>query len=339
MSWNITKCGVIGSQRDLLLNAEPLPHCESYKYLGVPHKQYAIDWKQLLLGNLAKAKNLLLYLLDYSAWPHYIKLGIYKVFVRPLFEYCMPLIAAWISQNNETQLFEEIEAIQRQAIRWVFNYRSETSNDHKMNLEENLLGIGTYSSRLLSLNTSFALSLKKLNTENPLLAFIGQYFPFSKFKNDSLMKSLKSTKWSKEFTNLEPKPSFKAFIRSKRLSLLDCQKLEMGKCISNSSRTRSLCDCSITIKQTEMRDAAIKWRLNRAFISRSCCCGNKFNRRRVNECALIDDILSPNETVTFHQFKTLKPGTNFNRMDFLLNTKNFISFYTAFKKLDNLLPK
>ncbi|ORY89198.1 hypothetical protein BCR43DRAFT_539616 [Syncephalastrum racemosum] len=127
--WSPTKCMVLNAPPDasFKLYDQPLPTCESFKYLGIPFNKEGIDTTALLQHSTQRAITSMRSLRDLGVHTYGFGLGAatraYQVFVRPILEYGLAIASFSDTQHNTTRL----ERAQRQCLRLCMA-RSHQSN-------------------------------------------------------------------------------------------------------------------------------------------------------------------------------------------------------------------
>jgi hypothetical protein len=147
--WGIQKCGVTHrlpkNYFPLLLGHNVLPVCKSYKYLGLPHDAYGIQWNEYLDKISLKTKRLIDAISPRKInWCYKTRLTIYKVFIRPCWEYCLPMLFKYITKTDK-KLLKQIEELHKHGLEFIFDSRRSQA------VLENLSGLGPLSHRLSTL--------------------------------------------------------------------------------------------------------------------------------------------------------------------------------------------
>ena len=115
----------------------------TYTYLGFPHTDSGIHWKSHLNSSTKKSKAILDGLQYYKdLWPEYIKLNIFRIYIRPIMEHAACLAFYWMDPSitdkfknekyimdntndyREVQLYYEVT---RDALHWIINHRRTTT--------------------------------------------------------------------------------------------------------------------------------------------------------------------------------------------------------------------
>jgi hypothetical protein len=290
MTWGITKCGVVTKRPilPLMLDGEELPVVNSYKYLGVPHEAKGIAWETYVRQLTEKTRKMIAMLsVKGKHWHPKTKLIIYKTFVRPTSEYCLPLVTKYIKTKDKKQqdlLIRKFTDTHNEAISWIFDIKGATI------VLEYLAGLQPTECRITKLEASLAKHLKELHQDNPLRqltrmlsAPIGDSILHSSFKNDLLSDFLRQQKE-------KPKISWRAHVKRHERSAVS---LRPG-ILQHYVRPRAFQVNGVPTSIDRLMDqeksvllTAAKWRANRLFIGRRCNCGSRFNRRHIRDCRLL----------------------------------------------------
>ena len=150
---------------------EYLPGVESYRYLGFPHTSRGINFQEHLNTSAGKALAML-QSLDYykKVWPEYIKLNIFRMYIRPVMEYSAGLAIYWmknlerLKKKNGIPDYSEISLYHEVTIKgkkWILDY-GKTCH------AQSLLGLPSSLMRLYCLALRLRAHLMKMNEDNPL---------------------------------------------------------------------------------------------------------------------------------------------------------------------------
>ena len=161
MVFNVKKCGVIVSaeleaivaENPLVLQQEVIPTCQSYQYLGFPMTINGIDYQ----SHMVKQKNTVLAFLKFvqfssQSWSTYVRMVIYRTFIRPQMEYGAPLINSFHKSVSTRDFYSSLQEAQKKTLAWVL---SCSPVNYKVN--EGILGILPVSERFCHLRTLFEL--------------------------------------------------------------------------------------------------------------------------------------------------------------------------------------
>jgi hypothetical protein len=164
--WGIHKCGVTKTKLipyvDLKLGDKIIPSCQSYIYLGLPHTGYGIDWRAYLDKICLKSESFITALLTRrTGWAYNTRMTIFKVFIRPSYEYCIPLLYTWI-QKVDFKLMKKLDDIHMNGLNFIFNTKK-----YPRDVLESISGLGSFNHRLKILKASLAKHLRQLDRSNP----------------------------------------------------------------------------------------------------------------------------------------------------------------------------
>eukprot|EP00833_Pecoramyces_ruminatium_P015064 jgi/Orpsp1_1/1189096/evm.model.d7180000069483.1 len=171
----------------------------SYDYLGFPHTTNGIQWKKHLEDSASKALSILKSIhFRNDVLPHYIRLIIFKTFIRPLMEHGACLAFYWMDENDLNKLeninliydFKEIKyynEVINEGVKWIVNHK-------KISNPSCLLGIPKAMTRLYCLALKFKKHLYKMDKENPLYIAFNPPPNINRFKSPSLAYRCYTTK-------------------------------------------------------------------------------------------------------------------------------------------------
>ncbi|OUM66400.1 hypothetical protein PIROE2DRAFT_59379 [Piromyces sp. E2] len=163
----------------------------SYDYLGFPHTTQGIQWQSHLELSAKKALSIL-ESIHYRnvVIPHYIRLIIFRMFIRPMMEHGACL-AFYLMDENETRKFEkkyllddfkEVNAyhqVIKNGLEWIVNNK-------RISNPACLLGIPKTMTKLYCLELKFKKHLTKMDKENPLYIAFNPPPNIKKFNSPSL---------------------------------------------------------------------------------------------------------------------------------------------------------
>lgn len=356
MTFGIPKCGVViknhrqKENHNLHLNNETLPIVTQYTYLGVPHDAYGINWSDYTTKITHKATNILKAVwISGKAWPVPTRLIIFKTFIRPLYEYCLPLLESWFQKNGSRSPCRlALSKTNSDCIEWVAGHKGP------IDTLSCILGLPTLQERCQILHAGLTAHLQHMASDNPLTKLIAKR---DKLKNKNiLLKELMKSKlldnfhaqYSTSITSRdEPKnDKWKYFIRKTQLNSYESTKAILPHYITRTCRARNLADNCI-YQDTETTKRAIKWRTNRAF-SRSICpkCHKQFNRAHISRCNLLKP-LNNDASLTYEQDLELVrehiPTSDtpiierYTLLDSSLNHKRYDQFMSYYQQLWQLI--
>ena len=343
-----------------------------YKYLGFPHKLNGIDWKFHLEENAKKSLNTLNSLQFYhDVLPTYIKLHIFRIYIRPMMEYSAPLIfynlnekvlSFLTSDKNQSKKidYSDIKTyheVTKKGLNWIVEHK-------KSNSATALLGIPTTIVRLYCLAIKLQHHMKKMDKSNPL--YIAFNPPPGVAALDSVMYSMtgKYYKWRELFTTFSyfgpTSMTYEEQVnhpdkRINEILFYFINKNKMGKVILPIARVNNnemdtvdkmglitSTDKCVFIRNSFVRNMAVSWRVNSFLFGSSCpICGNEFRRSHINLCDFIhqppyNKIIKEKYLSLFIEdklkYKEILPKT-YNILDSLLNHHNYYTFSRMIEKM------
>lgn len=155
---NISKSGYVGNEKnDFMIGLSKLPHVLSYKYLGFPLGVAGIAHDTLLSSLSAKAEKTFqsLYRMGMH-WSPYIKLHLFKTFIRPIWDY-----GAVIFHHRQISI-KPLEELQDRIVKWIVPMAASASSARVV------LAIPSTKLRFEILSARFILHLAKMPEHYPL---------------------------------------------------------------------------------------------------------------------------------------------------------------------------
>ena len=318
MEPNHSKSGYIGPSPDPpLLGNITLPHTPEYRYLGFPFTASGIAFGRLCDHRTITLRNLLRFLEDVGTlWPIWIRLIVYRTFVRPALEYGAPLLYAWtLADRQRLPSLLLLDAAQDDALRWV------ARAPRRPTLLHSLLGIPPITTRFEMLAASFVVHLNRMSADNPAAAFLSSH-GIPPWPSHLLLPRCRAN------------PLYRMFLRSgqERLSGFLRSWLQehltgsgLAAIILPSARTRTGGpDAGIFLPEHLLRDNIVKWRLGTYGFHSSCVCTDFFFRSHLS---CFPDLPAPPEA--FLQLETdrfthrLPSNVHYTILDSVLNHRNW----------------
>lgn len=345
--WGIKKCGILskGEYHPVLLGDEVVQQMDIYKYLGVPFSPNGVDWRLYLDQITSKFRKFLGGISTHKlSWNYSSRIQIYKTFIRPIMEYCLPLLTSWIAkQEDKNKLMDQLSNLHKDGIAWIFDKHAPLS------VLESLSGLGSLSFRIKQLKCSLANHIRTLDERNPL-NFLWKSNFISANKN-FLLSSVRSSKILTDWKSYQKREKFQLkFVtwlkHEKYRSSLESQGI-LQHYILNQCRGRSGIDRCLYFNLKTSRQA-LSWRCNRSF-SRSICpvCSEIFNRAHLERCNLYNlmdldfqELLDSNEYKrdVKHIMESTKEKTFvYTLLDYFLNSKQYGNFFGCYQRLRELL--
>jgi hypothetical protein len=323
MEVGITKCAVVGSQRPFLLSDQVVPAVTSYKYLGFPFGRRGILFEDYLEALVTKARNFFWACRSKGqTWPEWVKLCIFKVFIRPILEYGGPLISKWIHANQKEQLLEPMEDLYQGILKWIL-----PSADRR--LAAALLAIPAPQERYQGLGAMFVEHLHNMNAHHPARHLLQHWDRSPVWSPTVLLPRLARDTLYRDL-HAKSRVSKRTARTELRLWYLDGLKgkSKLSALIKDSCRVRRKgADRCIYIDDSEVRRQALLWRSNSLGFHWTCLCGSPFTRSHINRC-LRQELGLPQVA---HSVK------HYCALDDMLNEGAYPEFQVAVRRLNELL--
>ena len=286
MEINVKKSGNI-SEREFQVGPYRLPRLRDYKYLGFPHNSKGIDIESSIALRSSKTKSILELCQGRGhSWPIWVKLIIFKTFIRPACEYGLGLIYKSLLKNNMRKL-NPIENLYKESVAWISNMSKKS---HKTACY--LLGIETFQLRCDVLASQLARHLDTMDESNHLRAV------FSKSKGDLfLYDRIQRLRDNNLYNNWKlsvgtSKIPFSVFLKQFFMNKLAKALPKIGSSIPKTSRNPKETG-PIRVVYFETNESAknlFQWRGNSFGTSLTCVCGKVFNRGHMTSCFKISSI-------------------------------------------------
>ena len=347
MSFGLAKCQAITSPSHplpspLLLSGHALSTTTTYKYLGFPLGASGIRWIKHGTDSIARAHAFLHHLsLTSLHWPEWVKLLVYKTFIRSLTTYGLHLsyhYARTIEPDRPSHraLLTDITKLHKKALRWIFG---RTISQAAM---EAMTALGSPFRHLDELLASFVIRIPSIGPRNPLsthidrLSLAAPLWPASYF----LPRLTTSPLAYRYRAHRLPRPTWDVWKRADRVAALHLEAGILHLYIDPSCRhPTSKIDACLLIPDPLLRAKAIAWRLNRAFHGRFCpVCSEPFNRSHLAACELLHHHpYHQAQAATLHLAERALPAQapNFCLLDLALNNRA----YSDFSRLHSYLSR
>jgi len=346
MIFNISKCGSF--QPGLFLGDKEIPQVDQYRYLGFPHEPKGINWQQHLDKNVDKASKLLDWIQAKSfsgMWPEWIRVAIFKSFVRPTYEYGAP--ALYHLFNTKCISLIKAEKFQTRAIRWTVGLSKK-----KDKLAIALADLPKVEDRFYILAISFMNHIEQSAMSNPIQKIRRAFFNPPWPPNSILPRVLNEKILFQHLPNLERNEEeplhlfvlrrIREFVDRKYSSSGILPSLILRSCRranSDFNKTYGMDRC-LYIRDYDIRRSAILWRANVYGMRRRCpVCKQQFTRAHVDRCNLLAGLRLGNTQLLVEQDRMDYPhleNTSYGTIDHLLNNKKYYLVELAFRKLELL---
>ena len=349
IDWGIRKCGVISKYESypVLLGAEVVPVVSQYKYLGLPFTANGVDWKQYLYKIMDKHNKFIQGIqLQSQVWTMNNRLIIYRTFVRPILDYCLPVLTRWISkQQDSKEMFGQLEATYGDGIKWIMG------RDRPLKILEIITGLGSFKFRISQVEASLANHIHLLQQTNPLISYMKSHF-LSLNKNFILMDCKKSRilqEWRVYFKSEKFPLKYRTWLLKQKWLEYKMLPGKLHHYILPRSRTKSGAD-KLMQQKYPIANKSLQWRCNFSFINKYCPeCFNKFNRRHLARCnlySLLDERTQSMFKTTQYRVDMSKINSiinqdaeNYTVLDFYLNNGDYDSFLHLYDQISTLLAE
>ena len=250
-------------------------------------------------------------------WSPATKLQVYKSHLRPVFEYAAPLALVLMDKHRCSQkLHKDLESFQTKCLQWVLGPRRPKA------VLRSICGLGPLRTRFEELGSLFKLHLEAIPDNHPLKRWIA---------SDDASSFLKELLAAESGTRSEIRSKFRANGMGVN------SQTTMGSLIRDECRDRLGRDSCLFIKNPQLRNLAIRWRCNLIGVRSVCSeCRLPFNRAHMETC--VDVQLSASRERSFLIAKSeCGPGSHYNRVDHLLNLKEYKLFDRALQSVRTIL--
>ena len=201
MTINISKSAVITwSAQDFYIGYEVLPKVSTYIYLGLPHRRRGIAWEDHLQACVGKARYHLTSIYDISqSWPPWVRLSIYRTFIRPQFEYGLAVIYHVLGLQ-EREAFQDALTFHNSCLAWIIGVKNRTA------LARSLTGLPSLWDQMYALAVGFYRHLKSMHQDNPALKVLTWYHSNIPWPSASLLPRAALDSLLSSLPQLSPQP-------------------------------------------------------------------------------------------------------------------------------------
>jgi hypothetical protein len=346
MVFNVKKCGIVSLRplvSQFLLQSEPLPVVDSYKYLGLPFTKGGVGWKTWLGAQVTKMEGLLNFMkVKGTNWHPQTRLTLYRTFVRPLLDYCGGPLYHWLegrTRSEQVALLAGATSGWEDALLWICGI-SRDSNRAKVCAS--MTGLVPPLERLASLTVNLRLHLTEFAAaDSPARYRISQF----SLGTSSIISGIQNNRRYRDLLQFrrtsEDAPwrsSLQAYQLKTRLAYLSSQEGvgKLGLYISPSARSAGLSDRLLQVDDKESLHLALRWRSGTFGVRYQCRCGNgAFNRRHIGcyegvllaeaeKLPLVTQELVLAAWVKEKEERYLSSSLVFTLVDFMLNSRIFV---------------
>lgn len=343
MTVNISKCGTLGSDFPFEMSNQPIVTVQTYKYLGFPHRWNGIDFVEFADHIISKSRALWQAHFDHSLqWPEWVRLMIYKSYLRSMFEYGAPLVLAFCERHNENSigasLLDKFKSLHQELVKWLIPFSTSKQ------ITQFVLGLPDIETRFTGLIVSFRQHLTGMAADNPARVWIQNDARSSGINNRRLLLNycIRHPAHQEVAGILNDAPAgqemeFQTAIKKWTLQRI-CSHSDAGfrQSILPSARSNGYGAClSIRSSNTFVRKYALQWRVGSfgraAGDQARCASAHEFNRACPIRCYTIyqaDEEHKRKNRITYRHYCIF---------DQLLNEKKYAEFLTKMEQFrDNL---
>lgn len=347
----MAKCGVVVNTTkpdsaliEFKLNDSPIPKVNQYKYLGVEFGSNGIAWDTFVQRMTKKVYGLLKFSSQFSdRWSPIIRISISKTFMLPSYEYCAPLVFAYLMTKDtlkpktkniskattaRTRVQSMLDSIHLDIVRWVYTTNKPTKTMFS------LAALEPVEARFSHLLASFCHQTTQLPSTSVLRHVLDTLVvpPYS-----SLLPQLRHNKtlanYEKHCNAEDVRPKFKDYIRKQKLVRLTTMYGKLASYCTVGGRTNSGTDRALLIKDRDVAQLAKKFRTNRLHYNRKCHQGHGFTRKCFAH-ALSSTTFPPTITAALQKTRQdLKFDTHYTILDECLNKCKYALFFDTINEI------
>ena len=356
MSWNVAKCGVVGTDHVFILNNQRIPALDEYKYLGFPHSSGGLRIEAHFEARLERHDAFVRSLLyDQDSWSLSSRLIVYKTFAAPILDYGAGIFSIWLRKQKPAIRDRWIKRLESS---WKLLSEFLVETDHCQAASNTMVGLCP-DLKLDEWHASLVRQMSRLPEGHVLrdiepTARLDQdrdYVVSSIFSRPRLLTSFDEIN-----RNLpdRQKIAWRRYLAETRLNANLAKPGVLQHYIHPESRPRQWGDSVLHAPNREIQRKAIRWRLNRCFINSRCVCGERFTRSHVDHLLppeiltskLYEDYLNsstPNTILTQLLQKQKRarsaPTFVFSFLDHALNTSKFDTFKYAYDYISSQITR
>ena len=342
MTFNIQKCGTFDAAPFFLGDAL-IPKCSDYKYLGFKHERRGLNFTTSSLDRIQKAVKSLVAIkkLESSALPCWLRLMMYKTFVRPIAEY--GLVLGGMSDGPEEKVAEAFNKLHMEALHWIV-----PGNTNVFKAKASLTGMGLSEDRIAELRGGLVAHLQTMDETNPCYLKLQSYghgpWPTSTLLPRTTKDPLYRT-FARENSLLPPdrRMTWTFYVRNCALGRLAQSKLA-GYILQRARAPKSNTDMLLYHTNHRLVAKGIAWRLNRLVGSRCPHCHGPFNRRHIADCSLVqpqpayvNEHMLKFQSDTSYLFSIYGRDFIYTWLDYSLNAHDWDAFEEMFDVLHQRL--
>ena len=271
----IKKCGIVGNcNGDILLQGHTVPKVDIYKYLGLPHTASGIHLASHVKACAEKASRTLgACVRNSSSWPEWLKLTLFKTFVRPQLEYGGQLL------GNHLHLLEPLEAVQLEAVKWILPYSPQPVSSM------GVLALPTMETRVMGLAALFSEHCQNMALDHPARRFSAEVLGPGPWSPGVIIpRAVANPLYASLLATKGPDMTVRKALKRWTLQQIE-KKSAVARYISRGSRRNYYGpDKTLYWKDKTLRQRALSWRVGSFGCYLPCPEGHRFNRACVRRC-------------------------------------------------------
>lgn len=366
MQLNLSKCGVVGPGTDIniTLPVGKIPTVDVYTYLGYPFDKDGINFPMHLERNHEKAQSIFKYLRYHGQlWTPFLKLCMYRTFVRSRLEYGSGLAYQWMSQGSGVCRFPTIlpsdasrssnnrflyilptQDLHLEALSWI------TSSKGKITALTSLLAIPPAMQRFSDLACLLTQHMNGLDEDNPVSGFHSYLetlvqLESTRFQSTTFLIPLcylhpDAIDYSERYTGNGPR--LQVFLREKFLTKLESQGSIMPKYHPRETRVKGTGVCHVVkLRSSKLRERCIAWSLNLYRCTQQCVCKKGFTRDHLLKDCLQEAVMSivPQPIKeAYESYQRPQDLPFFCIIDYCIWKQHWSALSKIFKRLDKIFP-
>lgn len=319
---NIQKCGTTTPELSLSLQEQPVPYVEVYPYLGFPHKAYGIDIHLHMNNNATKAGKTLNFVQRVGGeWPEWIKMTIYKTFIRPRLEY-----GGQLAIYRPLSL-ELVEQTQQDALKWIIPY---APHHQAVSAVTALLPLDI---RLSALAATFGQHCENMALDHPARRLLAEVVGPPPWNESLLLPRVCNNRLYSHFKRLANQNDSTLTTIARRWQLEQLEEhTPYARYIARQCRRNTYGpDKLLFWGDAETRQKAVAWRVGSLYWNKTCPNGHQFKRSCIRNCILAANVPEHNRR------RPINPPQHYCVLDHLLNLEEYDLAGTAIVELAALL--
>jgi hypothetical protein len=271
----IRKCGIIGNcGMDIILQGQVVPLVKSYKYLGLPHSSTDIQLTAHVQACAEKAaRTLAACKRNSSNWPEWLKLTLFKTFVRPQLEYGGQLM------GNHLNLLGPLESVQTEAVKWILPYSPQLVSSM------GVLALPNMETRIMGLAALFSEHCQNMALDHPARRFSTEILGPGPWSPGVIIpRAVANQLYANLLATKGPDMTIRKAMKRWTLQQIE-QKSAVARYISRGSRRNYYGpDKTLYWKDKTLRQRALTWRVGSFACHQPCPEGHMFTRACVKRC-------------------------------------------------------